>query len=428
MSIKSVLEESVSELAIADREAKTISSEDQRIVELIRNGLKKSRIEAEVFVGGSFAKGTLVKGDFYDIDIFVRFDWRYEDLSAILGKVLAEVTKKNKLKLEKLHGSRDYFRIIKGNVIFEIVPVTKIKKPKEARNVTDLSYFHVNYVKRKLKGKLAGEVVLAKQFCKAQKVYGAESYINGFSGYALECLIINYKSFEKMIRELSKIKLGDRIVVDPANFYKKKNDVLFEMNESKLNSPIILVDPTWKERNALAALNLETFGRFQESARAFLRKPGKEFFIIRKFDEKSFRDKSRKNKSEFVKIEISTDRQPGDIAGTKLKKFASHLENEMIRYFQIIEKEFDYAGENKATLYLATKSKGELVRIGPPKDFEKHAAAFRKQNKNNIIFEKGGVLHARIKIKQTAKQLIKSFAKKFAKTIKAMGIVSIKAV
>ncbi len=425
MSVKVILGEVADSLLIDKNEFEKLKEETKNIVSLIETELVKTKTSAEVFVGGSFAKNTLIEGEFYDVDIFIRFDWKYEDISNILGKILNKIAKKNRLKLETLHGSRDYYRIIKKNKIFEIIPVTKIKKPKEARNVTDLSYFHVNYVKKKLKkGKLAKEVILAKQFCKAQKVYGAESYVNGFSGYALECLIIHYKSFEKMFKELVKIKPAERIIIDSEGFYKKKNDVLFEMNESKLGSPVILVDPTWKERNALAALNRETFSRFQDAARNFLKKPGKSFFAIKKFDVESLKAKAKKNKAEFVKIELTTNKQPGDIAGTKLKKFASYLEKEIARYFEIIDKEFDYSGENKANLYLAAKSKGEIIKIGPPANLEAHAAAFRKQNKN--VFEKNGVLHAKIKARGSAKQFIKSFAKKFTKTIKSMDVAGLR--
>jgi len=426
MNAKRIFDEVASSLSVSKEEQKILIKESERITSLIREGLKKAKTSAEVFVGGSFAKNTLVKGEFYDIDIFVRFDWKYEDISRLLSNVLEKLTKKNKLKLEKLHGSRDYFRIIvRKNIIFEIVPVIKIKKPKEARNVTDLSYFHVNYVKRELKkGKLEREVILAKQFCKAQKIYGAESYVNGFSGYALECLIINYKSFEKMLKELSKAKPGERIIIDSEGLYKKKNDVLFEMNESKLGSPIILIDPTWKERNALAALSRETFEKFQDAASSFLKKPSRDFFIVKKFNLEALKEKAKKSKAEFVKIELETDKQPGDIAGTKLKKFASYLEKEMSRYFQIIEKEFDYSGKSKAAAYLIAKSKGEIIRIGPPKTLSEHAKAFKKQNKN--IFEKQGILHARIKVNFSAKKFINEFSKKYAKTIKSMDITSLK--
>lgn len=401
-----------------------LKKEAGRITSLLREELKKSKIDAEIFLGGSFAKDTLIKGEFYDIDIFVRFDWKYEDISKLLTKVLDKIKKKHKLKIEKLHGSRDYFRIIKSNIIFEIVPVARIKKPKEARNVTDLSYFHVNYVKRKFGKNLGKEVVFAKQFCKAQKVYGAESYVNGFSGYALECLIIYYKSFEKMLRELAKIKPGERLIIDPEKAYKKKSDVLFDMNESKLNSPIILVDPTWKERNALAALNREMFEKFQEVARKFLKHPSKNFFEIKKFDIDGFKNKAKKEKAEFVRIELETNRQPGDIAGTKLKKFSNYLIKEVSRFFEVKDREFDYSGENKATFYIIAKSKREIIKIGPPRTLENNAKEFKKQNKS--VFEKNGILHAKIKINFSAKKFIRDFAKKYHKSIKDMGIAGLK--
>lgn len=418
MSVKKVV--SGIELLPDKKTLAGIKRDVEGIVSKLREELKKAKISAEVFVGGSFAKGTLIKGEFYDIDIFVRFDWRLKDISKFLGKIVRSAAKRAKLKLETLHGSRDYFRMIRKDAIYEIVPVVKIKKPREARNVTDLSYFHVNYVKKKFSDRLRRELVLAKQFCKAQRVYGAESYISGFSGYALECLIIQYKSFEKMLRELSKIKLGDRIVIDPKKAYKRKNDVLFEMNESKLSGPIILVDPTWRERNVLAALSRETFAKFQEAAKRFLRKPSGDFFIIKRFDEKIFRGKAKKSRAEFVKIELKTDRQPGDIAGTKMKKFSNYIVNEVSRYFDIVGREFEYSGESKATLYLAAKSKKVIVRGGPPKAMEKAAKEFKKRNKN--VFEKNGRLYSKIKINFTAKKFLRDFSKKFSKTVKAMGI------
>jgi len=423
MSIKNILNDVGYGLLLDDKQIKYLKQEAEKITSMIKGELKNQHISAEVFLGGSFAKETLVKEEFFDIDIFVRFDWRYEDISALLDKVLTKLEKKNKFKLEKMHGSRDYFRIVQGNIVFEIIPVVKIKKPREARNVTDLSYFHVNYVKKNAK-KIKKEIVLAKQFCKAQKVYGAESYVGGFSGYALECLIIYYKSFEKFLRALEKIKVGERIVIDPAKAYKKKDDVLFEMNESKLVSPIILVDPTFKERNALAALSRETFEKFQDSAKRFLKNPIRKFFEVQRFDVESFKNKTETGKGEFVKIGIETDRQAGDIAGTKLKKFSNYLMSEMSRFFEIRNKEFEYFGENKAVLYLIAKSKGEVIKSGPPKEMKKNVAEFKKHNK--LTFEKNGLVYAKVKITLSVKKFLFEFLKKYKDNIKSMSIVDVK--
>ncbi|MBT3407463.1 hypothetical protein HN415_02140, partial [Candidatus Woesearchaeota archaeon] len=104
--------------------------------------LKKRRIKADVFVGGSLAKDTLVKKDKYDIDIFVRFGNVKGDISDVLGKFVDG---------KRVHGSRDYFQIFIEDILIEIIPVKKIKKPSEAENITDLSFFHVEYLLGKLK-------------------------------------------------------------------------------------------------------------------------------------------------------------------------------------------------------------------------------------------------------------------------------------
>ncbi len=422
MNIKEVL--SALDLTPGKEDIDYLKTETGKLTALLKEAFKQDKIAAEVFVGGSYTKNTLIKGKSYDIDVFARFDWKYEELSPILERIVKKVAKKGKFKIDKIHGSRDYFRLYKDKkAIFEIIPVTRINNPKEARNVTDLSYFHVNYVKRKLKGNIAREVILAKQFCKANDVYGAESYVNGFSGYALECLVINYKSFEKMLRELVKVKENDRLIIDSGKKFKKKSDILFELNESKLGSPIILIDPTWKERNALAALSRETFRKFQETASKFLKKPSKDFFIIKEFDASEFKKKTKKGE-QFVSLSIETDRQEGDIAGTKMKKFSNYISKELAKYFEIIDKKFDYKGGKRADFYIITKPKKEIIKIGPPTSFEKHAAAFRKQNKK--VYEKNGILYARIKINFTAKDFLRKLEKNYSRTIKGMGIIGLK--
>lgn len=416
MNIKRVLEEI--DFVPSKEEIAEIKKETDKLCLGIEEEIRKMKIKAEVFVGGSLAKKTLVKGIKYDIDIFVRFDLLYENLSKKLEKIISEMAKKKKLKIKFVHGSRDYIQIEKGNAIFEIIPVLKINKPKEGRNVTDLSYFHVNYVKRKTNGKIAREIILAKVFCNAQGVYGAESYINGFSGYGLECLIIYYKSFEKMLRELTKVQ--EREIIDPEKMYKRKDKVLMEINESKLQSPVILVDPTWKERNVLAALNKESFHKFQEAAKAFLKNPSRKFFKEKIIDEREIRKEAKRQRAEFCHMQLKTNRQSGDIAGTKLKKFSRYLMREIERYFFPLKNEFFYDDRQRADFYLIVKSKKEIVKIGPPVNRKKDAVAFRKRNKN--AFEKNGYLHSKIKINFSLKKFLIGFKNKNLRKLEEMGI------
>ena len=421
MAVKDVLKSI--DFSVPEEDEKIIREDTKVFLSALKSEIEKKKISAVPFLGGSFAKGTLAKKEIYDVDIFMRFDWKNEYISDILEGLLKDVTKKLGLKLQKLHGSRDYFRIGSGKYVFEVIPVMLIRKPREARNVTDLSYFHVNYVKKKVNGtNLGGEIALAKRFCEANKIYGAESYIQGFSGYAIECLVIHYKSFEKMLKELSKVK--ERIILDPEKLYKKKEDVLFEINESKLHSPVILVDPTWKERNVLAALSQSTFEKFQEAANAFLKRPSKSYFEKKKFDIGYFEKLAKKRKGEVVHVKLKTDRQEGDVAGTKMKKFSNFLGKQIGRYFEVLEKEFEYAGGKAGDAYYVVKSRGEVVKIGPPSKLEKHAAKFKKENKKT--FEKNGLLHAKVKVDFSANDFVKKFVKENKGKVKEMAIVDLK--
>ncbi|MCH7568570.1 MAG: nucleotidyltransferase domain-containing protein [Nanoarchaeota archaeon] len=433
MNIKKVLKEQI-ELIQPEKEiVKQAKKYSKEFISELGKEIAKKSLNADVFVGGSFAKGTLVKKYPYDIDILVRFDWKYDNLSKLLLSPLRETCKKLNLQLKTIRGSRDYFKAyINKGIYFEVIPVTKIKKVHEERNVTDLSYFHVPYVKRKIKGK-EDEVRLAKTFLHAQRVYGAESYIQGFSGYALECLIIHYKSFEKMLKELIKVKDEERLVIDVEKHYKKKDDVFLELNENKLYSPIILIDPTYKERNALAALSHKTFVRFQRSASAFLKRPSKNFFIKKEIDVGKLKKKAKTRKAEFLHVKLKTNRQAGDIAGTKLKKFHYLLEREINKYFKLVQHEFEYDDKKEADVYLIVKSRGEIVRIGPPikledkqkmRALEKHVKAFKLAHKNT--YEKNGFVHARIKVNFSGKEFIENWKKENDKMMNEMGIVGLR--
>ncbi len=375
--------------------------------------LKKNKIKAEVFLGGSLAKNTLVKKDFYDIDIFVRFDKSYNDkISSISGKLFKNY--------KKIHGSRDYYQNNIDNILIEIIPVIKINKPEEAKNVTDLSYFHVNYILSKIKKdkNLINEICLAKFFTHAQNVYGAESYIHGFSGYALELLIIHYKSFINFIKEISKTDFSkSKLIIDSEKCYKDNEKVLALINPSKIFSPIILVDPTFRERNALSSLSYETLYRFQKSARLFLKKPSREFFIQKRIED-DFKNKDTKT------ITIKTNKQSGDIAGTKSRKFYNFLIQELIKEFNIKKDGFEYLeNENIAKIYLILKEKKPTEVKGPPIKYKKNLAEFKAKHKNIII--KNYYAYTILEHNLTFKEWLNKFKKNNSKIIREMGIVNI---
>lgn len=301
-------------------------------------------------------------------------------------------------------------------IIVEVIPVVNIQKTQQAQNVTDLSYFHVAYVKRAVKG-LEHEVILAKQFCKANRVYGAESYIQGFSGYALEVLVIHYKGFQKMLKAL--VKAGEKTVIDSKKHFKSNPEVLISLNEGKLTGPLVVVDPTCKERNVTASLSHETFAKFLKTARAFLARPHESFFVQKEFSVEQFKKEAAKKKAQFVHVTLSTQRQAGDIAGTKMKKFSRFMVETLQKLFKVQLYEFEYGGGQTAQAYLVVQPLKKILRKGPAVSMKQYAETFRKAHKD--AFVQKGTLYAPVHFNSDVITHIKELATNTA-LLKQMSI------
>ena len=423
-SINSILKEVLEKINPSKEEIREIENYLKEILNYLKKEIKKNKLNAEIFIGGSFAKKTLIKKNKYDIDIFLRFDKKHKEkgFSNLTEKILKNL--KKKFKVSKIHGSRDYFKIdINEKLFFELIPVLKIKKPEEAENTTDLSYSHVVYAKKKFKSqKLLDDIKIVKSFCHANNSYGAESYVNGFSGYSLELLIYKYGSFVKFLKAMTKVKIGKKEVIDIEKFHKNKKTVLLDLNSSKLGSPVVLIDPTYKNRNTLAALNEETFVKFQIAAKRFLKNPAKKDFEVEKIDFSKKEENSKKKKLDFISLNLKTEKQEGDVAGSKLLKFYKHLEMEIGKYFEIKDKGFEYFGEgNIGKAFFSGKGKKEILLSGPSVKQEKHVKAFKKKHKKNFI--KKGKVYSKKKLRKSLKEFLGDWEKINKRKMKEMSIV-----
>ena len=419
--INSILEEVMENITPPKENIIEIENFLENFKEKVLEKLKILKINAEIFVGGSFAKKTLIKKDKYDIDVFLRFDDKYknEEISELTKKIL-----ENFEEVSIVHGSRDYFKIkINGRSFLELIPVKKIQKPDQAVNITDLSYLHVKYINKKLKSKQSlNEVMLTKAFCHANQCYGAESYINGFSGYGLELLIYHYKSFLKFIKAMVKSK-KEKIIIDIEKYYKNKKLILMDLNSSKLKSPIILIDPTYRQRNVLAALSDETFKKFKKACKKFLNKPHLNDFYIKKTNLEKIKNNAKNKDFEFILFEAATSKPEGDVAGTKLIKFYKHLEYEIKRYFDVKDKGFNYNGKNNARYFFVVKNKKEFLITGPSIKDQKNVKAFEKVHKN--YFTRKGKIYSKERVDFNIEEFFIKWKKKNKRKIKEMYITGL---
>jgi len=324
----------------------------------------------KIIMGGSSAKGTFLKGN-HDIDIYVRFDPKKYD-----GLNISEILK-NKLKFKGLrvvHGSRDYFQFEYKGYDIEIIPIMNIKKVEDAQNITDISPFHIKWVGKHKN--LCDEIRLVKAFCKANGVYGAESFIKGFSGYALEILTVYYGGFTELLKAVSKWK--PKVIIDVERYYPKGN-ILTELNKSKLDTPIVLIDPVQDTRNVTAVLTDDKFFLFKDIAKKYLRaKNKKKFFEKDEFDIQKIRDRH----NDLYIFDVVPLDGKRDVVGAKLLKCYEFLgkklrENE----FEIVDSGWAWEGENAFFWYAIheVKLSRKVKHYGPHKKYKDRLDGFRKR-------------------------------------------------
>ncbi len=371
----------------------------KNITKLFLTTLNSKLKDAKGILGGSGAKDTWLAGA-HDVDIFVQFDYQKfaaqsGKLSDLLEKTLQKIFLKS--KINRLHGSRDYFQLRYEGIDFEIVPILKVTKPAQAKNITDLSPLHSLWV-NKHAAKQKDDIRLAKQFCKANGLYGAESYIGGFSGYVLEILVAHYGSFEKLLK--ASLKWKDKEIVDPANHYPKK-DALFHLNSSKQHSPLILVDPMDQDRNASAALSRNKFIELKKKAREFLKEPAVSFFVKPELSLTALQKEAKHSKRHLVYLEVQPKLGKRDVVGSQLVKAFEFIQ-QRLRVFGIHKSGWDWDKGSEAVFYYFTEKDEQPafeIRAGPPLELKQYATDFKKRHKDT--FEKDGKIWAKIKVEHT---------------------------
>jgi len=344
------------EIVPSQRDYRVIDEKVKWISDRIYESAKKIGIKLEVILGGSYAKATFIKNS-GDIDLFVAFHkchWK-DELSDLLRKVLDEAG----LKYYPFHASRTYYKVVFSDLIFELVPVRKISTYKDAVNSTDLSQLHVEWLLRHYKSLTPAHILLSKKFFKAIRCYGAENYINGFSGHVLDLLIVKYGSFVNLLRNLETF---DGFLQDPIN----------------------------PKRNAAAALSPEKRIRAINYSKLFLEKPSISFFKEKKLTLKGF-IKENPGKYYLKIIFYPLDRSIV-VAGAKMYRAYRFITKKLLF---VKSSEFywkpnnPFIARNPAYGYFLLEKIPRFIEIkGPPMRLKRDVERFIKRHKNTFIRDK----------------------------------------
>lgn len=399
----------------SSKEKKQIKVKIKKVLGKIDRECERKGIKAKSFLGGSTAKDTTIRGEF-DSDVFVRFNYKeFCERSDVLSDYLEAVLKVFS-GVKRIHGSRDYFQLTKDDILFEIVPVLEIKDESNAKNVTDISPLHVGWVRQKIKGNLrmSEEIVLSKIFCKSIGVYGAESYIKGFSGHVLDILTIYSKGFRNLLKKAVTWDLSKRTVIDIQRYYKTALDALMTLNKSKILTRLVVIDPIQKTRNASAVLSDEKLKLFVLSAKEFLKMPKIDYFVKKRMALEDIQQLKVKKgfKKKIIRLRVLEGKE--DVIGSKILKAYNFINGTIIgNDFRLSDSGWTW--DKKKTAYLWFMIKDEvlsdfIVHKGPPLSMKKNVEVFKRKHRTE--FTKGKFIYAKVKRKhKRLDPLLKSMLK-----------------
>ena len=327
--------------------------------ELVEKEVRKYPEIIGLEFGGSFAKGTWLSKD-ADVDIFVRFkkSTSEADFEKISKKVGFDSLKKFSPYVR--YSEHPYVEANIKKTKINVVPFYDVKLG-QWKSSADRSTFHTKYMKKSLTPKMKNEVRVLKTFLKANGIYGAEIARQGLSGYVSEVLILNYGTFENVIKSISKIK---------------ENDVIGKATK-KFDTAIVIIDPIDGNRNLAAAISDENLGKFVLISRAFKEKPKLEFFKNKKSKI------SKKHWQNMLVVKFDFKIRSPDIIWGQIKRATSSLATQLeLAGFNVLRSSSYTDQQKEAYLFFLLESR-KISQIYAKKGPE----FFREESAKSFIFK-----------------------------------------
>ena len=301
-----------------EKRLKAVSSKVLSLLDEAMSRLPPSAARPEVQIGGSYARGTWLKGN-HDIDFFLLYPVEYarEALEGEAIKLAQKAVESHPVNMR--FAEHPYVEAFVDQVRVNLVPCYKVL-PGEWKSAADRSPYHTKYINSKLDDTLRLEARLFKKFMKATGTYGAEVKIHGFSGYVCEVLTIKFGSFRRTLEGLSSSKPQEVISLEE---YDRDVAAAFK-------SPLVILDPVDTTRNLGAAISAKNVAKTVIQSRRFLASPKIGFFEPPKQRIANFSNpKTREILSRVAVVEFKTAKRSPDILWGQLKKSSGAVSNKL---------------------------------------------------------------------------------------------------
>lgn len=363
------------EIKPTKKEQADIDAMSEKLVSFLEKTCVEEGIDAKIAVVGSVAKHTALKGK-SDIDIFMAFPLSVdEDSLKEYGLKLAHKCS-DEFDGDASHhfASHPYVTSIIDGYEVDLVPCYEIENGSQLKSAVDRTILHTRYVKANLTPEGADEVLLLKKFMDMTGTYGSEFKVGGFAGYLCELLIIHYGNFEEVLRQASNWKHGH--VIDLEGYG----------TSNKFNDPLIVIDPTDKNRNVGAALTLTKYSEFIQSARNYLSSDNKKdyFYPLRKtLDKNQILDEFEKRGGDLIPIRFSMPDMPLDTLYPQLKVTTESLVEKLNdAEFNVFDYGYWSDEESECVILLemaSSKLNNIKINVGPKVFIKKACDNFTKK-------------------------------------------------
>lgn len=173
------------------------------------------------------------------------------------------------------YAEHPYVRVRLGEVEADIVAGLKLDTPTLAKTAVDRTPFHTLFINKTLSSEQRDHVRLLKKFMKSIGVYGAEVKTRGFSGYAVELLIVAYGGFREVLKAASEWR--PPVVVNTIGD-KLTRELLKKLRDKYPDSLVYMPDPVDYLRNVTASVNARSLFTFIIASQCYLSNPSVSFF------------------------------------------------------------------------------------------------------------------------------------------------------
>lgn len=358
----------------AQREIDVVNRVAKNSLELVKKAASKFDGIVDVTFGGSYAKGTWLRGD-VDVDIFVKIrpDISEQEFERIGRELGFQALRSYKPYLR--YSQHPYVEAVVNGIRVNVVPCYDVERGKWI-SAADRSPYHTQFIIDSFDDEKKREVRLLKKFMKTVGVYGAEIAKNGFSGYVCEVLILKYGSFMNVLKAASEFRENQVISIEKVN----------EDIARTFNSALIILDPVDQKRNLGTAISYESVGRMVLVSRRFISKPALSYF-----GDVMARRALQKFSDNIVVIKFKHKKRSQDIIWGQLKSSMKAIAKQLrIHGFTVIRSVCATdQEENSAFAFMleSTQLPKMIVKQGPKVFSQQDSIKFLEKNR-----EKGNLL------------------------------------